>query len=56
MDLISLLILILVAGLLLYLVESLPIAQPFKLAARVVVVILLIVWLLGYGHPLVLRR
>ena len=52
MDLISLLVLVIVIGLLLYLVQVLPIAQPMKNVAVVIVVVLAIVWLLsGTGVP-----
>ena len=51
--LISLLIVVLVLGLLLYVVQILPIAQPFKTAAIVIVAVIAVVYLLGYlpgGH------
>ncbi len=50
MSLISLLIVILVLGLLIYLVDLLPLPPPFKLAARIVIVLIAILWLLqGVG-------
>lgn len=50
--LVTLLIVILVLGLLLYLVQLLPLAQPFKTAAMVVVVVIGVIYLLGLlpGH------
>lgn len=51
--LISLLIAILVIGLLVYLVQMLPIPDPFRTVAIVVVVLIAIIWLLesfgGFG-------
>ena len=46
--LIDLLIMVIVFGLLFYLVGMLPIAQPFKTAAQVILIIIAIVFLLGY--------
>ena len=47
MSLISIIIVLAVAGLCLYLVENfIPMAPPFKVIIRVVVVLVLIVWLL----------
>lgn len=46
MPLVSLVVMLIVLGLLLYLAESLPIAPPFKLVIRVVVVLGAILWLL----------
>ncbi len=54
MDLVSLLILVIVAGLLVYLIQVIPLPPHFKTVALVVVVLLVIVWLLG-GHPIQLR-
>lgn len=47
MTLIGLLVIVIVLGLLLWLVESLPLAQPFKLAARVLLVLIAILYLLS---------
>lgn len=47
MDLISLLIMILVVGLLLWVVGLLPLPEPFKTAAYVVVVVIVIIYLIG---------
>lgn len=47
MDIVSLLVVILVAGLLVYLVQVLPLPPPFKTVALVVVVLIVIIWLLG---------
>lgn len=46
MSLISLLIMIVVIGLIIYLIGILPIAPPFKTAAYVIAVIVAIIWLL----------
>ncbi len=51
MTLVGLLIVVIVIGLLLYLVQILPIAQPMKTIAVVVVILIAIVWLLGGGGP-----
>lgn len=48
MTLITLLVYILIFGLLVYLVEMLPIAPPFKLAARVVMIVIAIIFLLRF--------
>jgi len=48
MDLISLLIMVIVFGLLWYLVMLLPIPDPFKTIAQVIVVLICILALLGY--------
>lgn len=57
---ISLLILIVIVGLILYLVETyIPMSPPFKTILRVVVVIIIIVWLAqlaGFDTGLNLRR
>ena len=56
--LITLLIAILVIGLLLYLVQMLPIPEPFRTAAIVVIIVICIIWLLSgmgglnFHHPL----
>lgn len=58
--LVSLLIAILVIGLLVWLVQILPIPEPFRTVAIVVVVIIAIIWLLegvsgaglGFHRPL----
>jgi len=50
MSLISLLIAIIIIGLLVYLIQVLPIPEPFRTAAYVVLVILVILWLVeGFG-------
>lgn len=46
--LISLLVTILVIGLLVYLVQMIPLPQPWKQIALVVVIIIAIVWLLRF--------
>lgn len=51
MGLIDLLIVVIVVGLLLYLVQMLPLAGPMKTVALVIVVLIAIVWLLSSGHP-----
>lgn len=43
---IQILIVIIVLGLLVYLLEQLPLAPPFKLVGRVVAILLLIVYLI----------
>jgi hypothetical protein len=50
--LITLLIAVLILGLVLYAVRLAPIAEPFKSIAVVVVILIAIVWLLGFmpGH------
>lgn len=47
MTLIGLIVVVIVLGLLLYLVESLPLASPFKLAARVLIILIAILYLLS---------
>ena len=47
MSLIGLLIAVVVIGLLVWLVRTLPIEEPFKSIAVVVLVVILIIWLLG---------
>ena len=47
MDLVSLLIVVVVLGLLIYVVGLLPLPAPFKTIAHVLVVIIAIVYLLG---------
>ncbi len=47
MPLISILIVILVIGLILYLIELLPIDGTMKLIARAIVILVLILWLLS---------
>lgn len=47
MSLIGLLIAIIVVGLLVYLIRMLPIEEPFKNIAIVVLVVILIIWLIG---------
>lgn len=58
MDLISLLILVIVLGLLLYVVGLLPLPAPFRTVAYVIVVLIAIVYLLsalGGGPTLRIR-
>jgi hypothetical protein len=51
--LISLLIAVIVLGLLLWLVQLLPLPDPFKTIALVIVVLICILWLVGgYGGPI----
>jgi hypothetical protein len=50
--LISLLIAVIIIGLLFYLLAMLPIPQPWLNIARVILVVIIIIWLLGYvGAP-----
>ena len=50
--LISLLIAVIIIGLLFYVLSLLPIAQPWKNIATVILVVIVIIWLLGYiGAP-----
>ncbi len=52
MDLVSLLVVVIVLGLLVYLVGLLPLPAPFKTAAHVLIVLIAILYLaglLGYG-------
>ena len=44
---ISLLILVLVLGLIFWLLQYLPIPEPFRMVLLVIMVIIIIVWLLG---------
>lgn len=58
MDLIQLVVLILVVGLIVGLIQYLPIPPPFKQVAMAIVVLIVILWLLGAVgpmHPLVIR-
>ncbi len=60
MPIITILVVLIVAGLILWLVETqLPIAAPFKLAVRVILVLCLCLWLLSLvgvlSFPVVLR-
>lgn len=57
MSLIGLLIFVIVVGLLLYLIQVLPIQPPFKTVAYVLLVIIAVIWLLGglAGSPIHLR-
>lgn len=55
MSLLGLLIAVIVIGLLLYLVQLLPLQAPFKTIAMVLVVLIAIVWLLGGQPGLTLR-
>lgn len=57
MSLLGLLVVIIVIGLIIWLVQLLPIAQPFKNIALVIAVLICIIWLLsatglvsGLGH------
>lgn len=51
--LISLLIAVLVIGLLIWLIQMLPLPDPFKTIAMVIVVIIALLWLLqGFGPGL----
>ena len=47
MSLITLLVLIIVIGMLVYLVQLLPLPAPFKTIAMVIVILVCIVWLLN---------
>jgi hypothetical protein len=50
--LISLLIAVIVIGLLFYVLSLLPIPQPWLNIARVILIVIVIIWLLGYvGMP-----
>jgi hypothetical protein len=57
MSLVGLLVVVIIIGLLLYLVQWLPLAQPFKVAAVVIIVLIGILWLLGAfpGPHIVIR-
>ena len=46
--LISLLIAVIIIGLLFYVLSLLPIAQPWKNIATVILVVIVIIWLLGF--------
>jgi hypothetical protein len=46
--LISLLIAVIVIGLLFYVLSLLPIPQPWANIAKVILVVIVIIWLLGY--------
>lgn len=54
--LVSLLIAVLVIGLLVYLIQILPLPQPFGMVAVAIVILIAIFWLVGYlpegRHPL----
>ncbi len=56
MDLISLLIAIIVMGLMYWLITMLPLPQPFKQIATVILILICIVWLLGGYHPRLFLR
>jgi hypothetical protein len=47
MDLISLLIVVIIVGLLVWLVQQLPLAAPFKTIAMVIIIVICIIWLLS---------
>ena len=58
MDLVSLLIAVVVLGLLFYVVGLLPLPTPFKTIAKVIVIVIAIIYLLGllgYGPGVNLR-
>jgi uncharacterized membrane protein len=59
MPLINLIIVLAVCGLVLYLIETfIPMAAPFKVVIRVVVILVLVIWLLqvfGITGPVVPR-
>lgn len=58
MDLVSLLIAVVVLGLLFYVVGLLPLPAPFKTIAKVIVIVIAIIYLLGllgYGPGVNLR-
>jgi heme A synthase len=58
MDLISLLVVVIILGLLIYAVGLLPLPRPFKTVAHVIVVLIAIIYLLGmlgYGPGVNLR-
>jgi hypothetical protein len=46
--LISLLVAVIVIGLLFYVLSLLPIPQPWLNIARVILIVIVIIWLLGY--------
>jgi hypothetical protein len=47
--LVTLLVAVLIIGLLVYLVQLFPIAQPFKNVALCIVILIAILWLLGFA-------
>ena len=47
MDLVSLLVFVIVAGLIWYLIMLLPLPPPFKMVAQVILIIIAILWLVG---------
>lgn len=55
MDLVSLLVILLVIGLVLWAVQHIPLVPPLNWVVPVIVAIVLIAWLLGGGHGLALR-
>lgn len=58
MDLVSLLVVIIVLGLLMYVVGLLPLPAPFKTVANIIVILIAIIYLLGllgYGPGVNLR-
>ncbi len=55
MDLVSLLILLIVIGLVLWAVQRIPMPEPLNWVVPVIVALVLIAWLLGGGHGLVIR-
>lgn len=46
MSLLSLLVVVLVMGLVIYLIQMLPLPEPFMSVARVIVIVICIIWLL----------
>jgi len=48
MNLISLIVLIIVLGLLVYLCDLLPIPDPFKLVVRILIILVAIIYLLNF--------
>jgi len=50
MSLVGLLVVVIIIGLVLWLIQQLPLEQPFKTVALVLIVLIAIVWLLG-GIP-----
>lgn len=55
MDIVSLLIMLLVIGLVLWAVQRIPMPEPMNWVIPVIVALIIIVWLLGGGHGLVIR-
>lgn len=55
MDIVSLLIMLLVIGLVLWAVQRIPMPEPLNWVIPVIVALVLIAWLLGGGHGLAIR-